>query len=98
LVGEVAISEDSDAEWYMERDADGETWMPMIKVKRITGQQGTISFVLWLYEDMMFFDGIFDVLDSSYLSLGDFGRLNLLTTEKGSDSKLNNIDGKIIKD
>jgi hypothetical protein len=98
LVGEVFISEHSDAEWHIERDADGETWMPMIKMKRATGQQGTISFVLWLYEDMMFFDGIFDVLDSSYSSLGDFGRLNLLTPEKGSESKLNNIDGKIIKD
>jgi hypothetical protein len=28
LVGEVFVNQNPKAEWYMDRDADGETWMP----------------------------------------------------------------------
>ena len=98
LVGEVFISENEDAEWYMDRDADGETWTPMIKINRISDKTSTIGFVHWLYEDIMHYSGHSEVLLSSYLSLNDFSEMNLLTPEKGSNSKLKVIDGKIIKD
>lgn len=98
LVGEVFLSQNQDAEWYMDRDADGETWMPMIKINRVIDKTGTIGFVHWLYEDMMHYSGHGEVLLSSYLSLNDFSSLNFLTPEKGANSKLKVIDGKINRD
>lgn len=95
LIGEVFLTKNSNAEWYMDRDADGETWMPMIQVYKNKEKFGTIGFVQWLYEDMMHYDSSrVDIIESSYLSLNDFSRMNLLTPEKGS----NIVDGKIIKD
>ena len=82
LIGEVFLAQSRDAEWYMENDGNGETWMPMIKVNRGNNDSGTISFVQWLYEDMMHYAGVAGVVESSYLSLKDFNNLNLLSPEK----------------
>ena len=99
LVGEVFLAKNSNADWYMDRDADGETWMPMIKINRAIDKTGIIGFVQWLYEDIMHYDrNRVNIIESSYLSLNDFSEMNLLTPEKGSNSKLKVIDGKIIKD
>jgi hypothetical protein len=71
----------------------------MIKVHKSKEKFGTIGFVQWLYEDIMHYDGDrLDILQSSFESLNDFNGMNLLTPEKGANSKFKVIDGKIIKD
>jgi hypothetical protein len=82
LVGEVFLAENANAEWSVERDARSETWMPEIKMHQSEEKIGTISFVKWLYEPMMNYEGNFDVVESAYLSLNDFKRLGLLTEER----------------
>lgn len=82
LVGEVFLAENANAEWYVERDARSETWMPKIKMYQSEEKVGTIDFVRWLHESMMWYEGNLDVVESSYLSLNDFKRLGLLTEER----------------
>jgi hypothetical protein len=84
LVGEVFLAENDNAEWYIKGDGDtrNETWMPEIKMHQSEEKTGTISFVKWLYEPMMNYEGNFDVVESAYLSLNDFKRLGLLTEER----------------
>jgi hypothetical protein len=81
LVGEIFIAQNN-AEWYMERDADGETWVPKILVTKSKEKIGTIGFVHWLYESIMYYEGNPDVVESCYQSLNDFNRLGLLTDER----------------
>jgi hypothetical protein len=98
VLGEIFLIENKDAEWYMERDSDGETFLPMIKVNRGIDKMGTIDFVHWLYGDIMHFADIYNVLESSYLSLNDFSTKNLLTPERDSNGKIRVVNGKIVKD
>jgi hypothetical protein len=83
LIGEIFLKQNVNAEWYMDRDADGETWMPVIQVNKSDGKTGTIGFVQWLYEDIMHYNGTrLDILESSYESLNDFNNFRLLTPPK----------------
>lgn len=82
LIGEVFLAQNANAEWYMNRDSDGETWVPEIKVYQSEEKIGMISFVKWLYESIMWYEGNLDVVESSYLSLNDFKRLGLLREER----------------
>lgn len=98
VIGKVYLSQNSSAEWYMQRDADGETWVPEIKINRAKGESGTIDFVHWLYRDITHYAGVGNVLESSYLSLGDFSNLNLLTTEKDHFKKIKVTPDKVKRD
>jgi hypothetical protein len=82
LVGEVFLKTHSDTSWYMDRDSDGETWLPMIKVKKSEQTEGSIQFVLWIYESIKYYNGDKHILHTAYLSLIDFYGLGLLDERK----------------
>ena len=82
LVGEVFLAENINAKWYMHKDGNFETWLPKVKMYQSEEKVGTIDFVRWLHESMMWYEGNPDVVESSYLSLNDFKRLGLLTEER----------------
>ena len=82
LIGEVFLSRTKGTEWYIENDKNGDTWMPMISIEQGNNQSGTISFIKWLYEDIVHYAGVYGVVESSYLSLKDFNDLNMATPRK----------------
>ncbi len=98
LVGEVFLAENNNFGWYLKQDLDGLTWLPEIRIIKDQEKYSSINFIPWIYDEIMFYSGQAEILESSYLSLNDFKELNPARLERDSIGKIRVVDGKIIKD